>query len=178
MNRRRQVFDSHLAGFALGDTTIEDVKEKLGKPSRTLEEEKVVVLEYEGPPEASIARWKKVQFIFFDELLLNVSYVDPEPKLARSALHAVLGQPDETPEDEDDEEGLSDIFEVELDEDPMLSFAAHYDEDENVEALSLCAEISEDELEDDEDDEDDDDGDEEDDSGDDEDDEEDEDDDE
>ncbi len=152
MNRRRKVFDKHLLGLALGDADFAAVKSKLGEPSRTLSEEKVTVFEYDSPKEDSIARWKKVQCIFFDGLLLNVSYVEPDPALPAASLHKVLGEPDETPdEDEEDEEGLAEIFEVETDEEPLLSFAAHYDERGNVEALSLCAEIDEGDLEDDED---------------------------
>ena len=154
MNRRRKVFDKHLLGLELGEAELEAVRKKLGEPARTLSEEKVTVFEYDDPKEESIAHWKKVQCIFFDGLLLNVSYVEPEPKLSRAALHKVLGEPDETPaEDEEDEEGLAEIFEVETEEEPLLSFAAHYDEEENVEALSLCAEISEDLLDEDDEDE-------------------------
>jgi hypothetical protein len=154
VSRRRTVFDKHLLGLELGEADFETVKKKLGEPSRTLSEEKVTVFEYDDPKEDSIARWKKAQCIFFDGLLLNVSYVEPVSKLGRAALHKVLGEPDETSDDEsdeEDEEGLAEIFEVETDEEPMLSFAAHYDEDENVEALSLCAEISEDLLDEDDD---------------------------
>lgn len=150
MNRRRKVFDKHLLGLELGVADFDAVKAKLGEPARTLSEEKVTVFEYDDPNEDTIARWKKVQCIFFDGLLLNVSYVEPSAALSRAALHKVLGEPDETPdEDAEDEEGLAEIFEVETDEEPMLSFAAHFDENENVEALSLCAEISEDLLDDD-----------------------------
>jgi len=149
VNPRRKVFDKHLLGLALGEADLAAVKGKLGEPARTLSEEKVTVFEYDDPREDSIARWKKVQCIFFDGILLNVSYVEPAAKHSRKALHEVLGEPDETPdEDEDDEEGLAEIFEVEKDEEPLLSFAAHYDEDGNVEALSLCAEMSEDLLDD------------------------------
>lgn len=153
MNRRRKVFDKHLLGFELGESTQAAVTAKLGKPANTLAEEKVTVLEFADPPETSIATFKKVQFIFFEGVLLNVSYVQPEPKLSRAALRKILGQPDEEldADDEDDEDdGLSDLFDVTRDEEPMLSFAAHYDDDDNVEALSLCAELSEDEIDSDE----------------------------
>ncbi len=152
MSPRRKIFDAHLLGLELGEADFDAVKEKLGEPSRTLSEEKVTVFEYDDPKERSLARWKKVQCIFFDGLLLNVSYVEPATKLDRRSLHDALGEPDETTEDDDeDEESLAEIFEVEVEEEPMLSFAAHYDEDENVEALSLCAELSEDLLDEDDD---------------------------
>jgi hypothetical protein len=148
---RRKVFEEHLAGLSLGDADFAAVKKKLGEPARTLSEEKVTVFEYDDPKVKTLGRFKKLQCIFFDGLLLNVSYVEPDPKLARKKLHAALGAPDETPEDdEDDEDGLAEIFEVETDDEPLLSFAAHYDEDENLEALSLCAEMSDDLLDDEE----------------------------
>lgn len=150
MSDRKKVFEKHLLGLALGEADFDEVKEKLGEPARTLSEEKVTVYEYDDPKESSIGRFKKVQCIFFDDLLLNVSYVDPNPKVSREKLHSVLGEPDETPdedEDEDDEEGgLAEIYEVETEEEPLLSFAAHFDDEENLEALSLCAEIEDDLL--------------------------------
>jgi hypothetical protein len=146
---RRKVFDKHLVGLELGEADFEAVEKKLGAPSRKLAEEKVTVFEYDDPKETSIARFKKMQCIFFDDLLLNVSYVEPDPKLSRKKLHGVLGEPDDESqddeEDEDGEEGLAEIFDVETDEEPTLSFAAHYDDEENLEALSLCAEIMDDE---------------------------------
>jgi hypothetical protein len=150
---RRKIFDKHLSGFVLGETVQADVKKKLGDAARTLSEEKVTVVEYDDPKEASITAFKKVQFIFFDGLLLNVSFVEPKKPFARKKLHELLGEPDEVPEegdDEDDEDGEAEIFEVDVESEPMLSFAAHFDEAENLEALSLCAEISEDLLDDDE----------------------------
>ena len=143
---RRKVFDKHLLGLELGEASQEAVKKKLGEPARTLSEEKVTVFEYDQPKESSVARFKKVQCIFFDDLLLNVSYVEPDPKVSREKLHSVLGEPDDVPEegDEEEEDGLAEIFEVEVEEEPLLSFAAHFDEDENLEALSLCAEMLED----------------------------------
>jgi hypothetical protein len=153
--KRRQIFDKHLLGLELGESELDDVKEKLGEPGRTLREDRVTVLEYDAPEERSLTRWKKVQFIFFDELLLNVTYAEPEARFSRAELHELLGEPDEIPEDEDDEDtdGVSDIFEVELDEEPLLSFVAHYTKDEEVEAFSLCADMSEDMLDDEEKDE-------------------------
>jgi len=154
VSARRKIFDKHLAGLELGESDMPSVKKKLGDPSRELTEEKVVVLEYDEPKETSIAKFRKMQCIFFDGLLLNVSYVEPSPALSREKLHASLGAPDETDEggDEDeDEEGLAEIFEVDTEAEPMLSFAAHYDDEENVEALSLCAEMTEDVLDEDED---------------------------
>ena len=67
VTRRRKVFDKHLLGLVLGETELDDVRKKLGEPARVLEEERVTVLEYDAPAERSIARWKKVQFIFFDD---------------------------------------------------------------------------------------------------------------
>jgi hypothetical protein len=160
VTRRRKVFDKHLLGLVLGESELEDVRKKVGEPARVLEEERVTVLEYDSPKEQSIARWKKVQFIFFDDLLLNVTYAEPEPELTRTALHKVLGEPDGDPDEADadeDDEGPSDIFDVELEEEPMLSFVAHYKDAEarSVEALSLCADMlddgDEDEITDDED---------------------------
>ena len=142
MKQRRKLFDSLLQGFGLGEVSLDDVVAKLGAPARKLAEGKVTVLEYEKPAKNAIGSFAKVQFICFDELLLNVSYVEPSPKVTRKSLHAALGEPDEAPEDDEDEEdGLSEVFEVDVDAEPMLSFAAHYDDDENLEALSLCAEV-------------------------------------
>src|SRR5690242_15538041 len=101
---RQKVFDKHLLGLELGEASLDAVKKKLGEPARTLSEEKVTVFEYDDPKESSIARFKKVQCIFFDELLLNVSYVEPDPKVSRDKLHAVLGEPDDSGEDDDDDD--------------------------------------------------------------------------
>jgi hypothetical protein len=149
---RRKLWKKLLRGFELGGESGKDVQKKLGKPARTLEEDKVVILEYPadagsvlpGAAGKELAKFAKVQFILYDDQLLNVSYVEPAPAVARKAVREVLGEPDEVPEDEDDEDGEdggTDIFEVDMESDPMLSFAAHYDEKENLEALSLCAEI-------------------------------------
>lgn len=150
-DKRRKLWKKLLGGFELGAESAKDVKKKLGAPARTLEEDKVVILEYAAEGDAvlpgtsgkELARFGKVQFILYDDQLLNVSFVEPKPPVARQALRAVLGEPEEVPEaeDDDEEDGSTDIFEVDVEVDPILSFAAHYDDRENLEALSLCAEI-------------------------------------
>lgn len=146
MADRQAVFDRLLEGFVLGETELAEVRDARGAPAKELTEERVTVLEYDDPKEKKLARWKKVQFIFYDELLLNVSYVEADPPLTREKLHELLGEPDEAEDEGDDD--TTEVFEVALDDEPMLSFTAHYDAAGKLEALSLCADMSEDLLDD------------------------------
>lgn len=154
-NKRRKLFKKLLRGFELGEARAKDVREKLGAPARTLDEDRVKILEYSGKAldavlpgrgeDMPLARFGKVQFILYEDRLLNLSYAEPAPAVGRKKLQDVLGEPDEVPDEGEDEssegDGLTDIFDVDLDQDPMLSFAAHYDARGNLEALSLCAEV-------------------------------------
>jgi hypothetical protein len=135
----------------LGEATRSTVRAKLGEPAGTRSEEKVTIFEYDPAQgvalpaprgEATAARFGKMQLIFVDDLLLNVSLAEPDKPVARDLIHELLGEPDEVPErDEEEEEGPTEIFDVEgSDDEPLLSFAAHFDASGSLEALSLCAE--------------------------------------